>query len=64
MSKTERNQQLLNWLNNEKRKDEVQLDKSKQDLIKELKGFKKEYLFPEPEKITLWKKLKILILGK
>lgn len=64
MSKTDRNQQLLNWLNNEKRKDEVQLNKSKQDLIKELKGFKKEYLFPKPEKITLWKKLKILILGK
>jgi hypothetical protein len=64
MSKTDKNQQLLNWLNNEKRKDEVQLNKSKQDLIKELKGFKKEYLFPKPEKITLWKKLKILILGK
>jgi hypothetical protein len=63
MSRTERNQQLSNWLNSEKRKDQVELEGEKNRLIQDLKNLKKGDLFPEPIKLTLWQKLKILILG-
>ena len=63
MSKTDRSQQMLNWLNSEKLKDQRQLDKEKQKIIKEMKGMKKEDLFPKPVKLSLWQKIKILLLG-
>lgn len=63
MSRTERNQQLSNWLNSEKKKDQVELDREKNKLIQDLKKLKKGDLFPEPIKLTLWQKIKILILG-
>lgn len=63
MSRTERNQQLSNWLNSEKKKDQVELEREKNRLIQDLKKLKKGDMFPEPIKLTLWQKLKILILG-
>ena len=63
MSKTDRSQQMLNWFNSEKLKDQRQLDKEKQKIIKEMKGIKKEDLFPKPVKLSLWQKIKILLLG-
>ncbi len=63
MSKTDRSQQMLNWLNSEKLKDQRQLDKEKEKIVKEIKGLKKEDLFPKPVKLSLWKRIKILILG-
>ena len=54
---------MLNWLNSEKLKDQRQLDKEKQKIIKEMKGIKKEDLFPKPVKLSLWQKIKILLLG-
>ena len=38
MSKTDRSQQLLNWLNSEKLKDKRELDKEKEKLIKRNEG--------------------------
>lgn len=64
MSKTERNQQLLNWLTNEKRKDEAQIKKSKEQFIKEIKKINREDIFPTPEKMSIWKRIKIVLLGK
>lgn len=63
MSKTQRTQQLLNWLNNEKNKDKVTLVNSKKKMIEEIKKFKKEDLIKLPPKMSLWKKIKIMILG-
>lgn len=63
MSKTDRNQQLSNWLNSEKKKDQVELERGKAKLIHDLKNLNKQDLFPEPIKLTLWQKLKIMILG-
>ena len=60
---TENNQRMLNWLESEKKKDNLDLEKTKQKIIKELRGIKKEDMFPKPKKITLWEKIKILILG-
>jgi hypothetical protein len=64
MSKTDRNQQLLNWLTSEKLKDQRELDREKEKIIKQIKGINKENLFPKPVKLSLWKKIKILILGQ
>jgi hypothetical protein len=64
MSKTDRSQQLLNWLNSEKLKDQKELDRTKQKIVKEIINIKKEDLFPKPIKVSLWQKIKIILLGK
>lgn len=64
MSNTDRNQQLVNWFSSEKLKDQRELDKSKEKIIKEIKGLNKETLFPEPKKLSIWKKIKIILLGQ
>ena len=64
MSKTDRSQQLLNWFNSEKLKDQRELDRAKEKLAKEFKRMGKEDLFPKPKKISIWKKIKIILLGQ
>ena len=63
MSKTDRGQQLLNWFNSEKLKDQRELDRNKEKMIREIRGTNKETLFPKPKKLSIWKKLKIILLG-
>jgi len=63
MSKTDKSQQLLNWLTSEKKKDERELENSKKRIIAEIKNMKKEDMFPLPKKISIWKKIKLLLLG-
>jgi hypothetical protein len=64
MSKTDRSQQLLNWFNSEKLKDQRELDREKQKLVKEFRDMNKEDLFPKPKKISIWKKIRIILLGQ
>ena len=63
MSKTNRNQSILNWLESEKLKDNREIESTKKKYIEELRKIKKEELFVIPKKLTLWQKIKILILG-
>jgi|LakMenE18May11ns_1017448.scaffolds.fasta_scaffold9486241_2 hypothetical protein len=63
MSKTDRNQSILNWLESEKLKDNREIENTKKKYIDELRKIKKEELFTIPKKLTLWQKIKILILG-
>lgn len=63
MSKTDRSQQILNWLNSEKSKDQREIDNYKKSFIQDLKNISKEDLFKEPKKLSLWQKMKIMILG-
>lgn len=64
MSKTEKSQQLLNWLNKEKRKDEVEIMTSKNNFIKEIKKFdKKEFFEVKKKRNNLWKKIRKMIWG-
>jgi hypothetical protein len=63
MSKTDRSQQILNWLNSEKSKDQRELDSNKNKFISDIKKFSKEEFFKKPKKLSLWKKIKIMILG-
>ncbi len=61
----ERKQQMLKWLEKEKRKDQVEVDSSKRKIIQELKSLDKKELFHKEEerKITLWTKLKTILWG-
>ena len=64
MKRTDLSQQLLNWLENEKKKDSLELKKNKQDIVNQLKGIKKEDLFEQKQtKTTIWQKIKIMIWG-
>ena len=60
---SQRQEKILQWLNSEKAKDKKELEKEKENFIKQIKKFKKEDFFPKPKKLTLWQKIKILILG-
>jgi ribosomal protein L11 len=53
----------LKMVESEERKDSQQVEKIKQSYIKEISKIKKEDMFPIPKKISLWKKIKILLLG-
>lgn len=60
----ERNQKLLKWLENEQLKDKKELDIEKQNLINQLKKLKKEDLLPEiPKQLTLWQRIKKVLMG-
>jgi hypothetical protein len=63
MSNTNRNQSILNWLESEKLKDSKDIENVKRKYIQEIKGLKKEEMFQEPKKLTLWQKIKILLSG-
>jgi len=63
MSKTNKNQSTLNWLESEKLKDNKEIENTKRKYIEEIRNIKKEELFVIPKKLTLWQKIKILILG-
>lgn len=60
---SQRTEKVLNWLNSEKNKDSRELQREKENLIRQIKKIKKEELFPKPKKLTLWQKIKLLILG-
>ena len=55
----------LEWLEQENKKDLLSLEKSKLDLIKEIKKHKKEELIPKKEniKLSLCKRIKKVLMG-
>ena len=61
----QREQQILNWLQREKVKDDLEIKSAKEKLIKEIKGFNKDKFFEKPKevKLTLWQRIKITLLG-
>lgn len=63
MSKTDPSQRILRMMESEERKNQIQVEQLKKSYIEEITKMKKEELFPKPKKLTLWKKIKILILG-
>jgi len=63
MSNTNPLQRAMRMVESEERKDSQQVEKIKQSYIKEIKKIKKEEMFPVPKKISLWKRIKILLLG-
>jgi ribosomal protein L11 len=63
MSNTNPLQRAMKMVESEERKDSQQVERIKQSYIKEISKIKKEDMFPVPKKISLWKKIKILLLG-
>ena len=55
----------LEWLEQEIKKDQLSLQKSKIDLINEIKKHKKEELIPKKEiiQLSLWKRIKKVLMG-
>jgi hypothetical protein len=53
----------LDWYNNELTKDQIELNKEKNDFISQIKSLKKEDIIKQPKKLTFWQKLKKIILG-
>lgn len=54
----------LEKLNKEKVKDFIELESEKQKLIKEIKQVKKEDIIPQsPKKISLWNRIKKVLMG-
>lgn len=53
----------IEWLNNELEKDKRELEREKQELIESLKQFKKEEIIKPKEELTLWKRIKKVLLG-
>ncbi len=56
----------LNWLEKQKKRDEQQLQREKDLFIQGLKNLKKEDILPKvetPKKLSLWKKLKRVLMG-
>jgi hypothetical protein len=60
---SQRQEKILQWLNSEKAKDKKELEREKQNFIRQIKKLNKEDIFPKPKKLSLWQKIKILILG-
>lgn len=60
---SQRQEKILQWLNSEKAKDKKELEREKQNFIRQIKKLNKDDIFPKPKKLSLWQKIKILILG-
>ena len=59
-TKTESQEKVLNWYSQEINKDKKELDKIKNDFIKDIKNIKKDTIFKEvvTKKLTLWGRIK------
>ena len=55
-------EQAIDWLKNEIEKDKVELESQKRQLIESIKGIDKEEIIKPVEKLTLWQKIKKVLL--
>ena len=64
-TKTESQEKVLNWYSQEINKDKKELDKIKNDFIKDIKNIKKDTIFKEvvTKKLTLWERIKKVLTG-
>lgn len=65
MSQTNKISKILKWLDNEKLKDKLEIEASKNKLIQEIKSFDKKELFikEEVKKDSIWLKIRKMIWG-
>lgn len=55
-------EQAIDWLKSEIEKDKMELEREKKQLIDSLKDFKKEDIIVHTKKLTLWQKIKKVLL--
>jgi hypothetical protein len=54
----------IEWLNNELEKDKIEVERNKSKFINQIKKLKKEDIVKvNVEKMTLWKRIKKVLLG-
>jgi uncharacterized protein YacL (UPF0231 family) len=53
----------VDWLKSEIEKDKLQLEAEKQKMIDSIKELKKEEIVKPKEKLTLWKRIKKVMVG-
>ena len=54
----------IEWLNNELEKDKIEVERNKSKFINQIKQLKKEDIVKvNVEKMTLWKRIKKVLLG-
>ena len=54
-------EETMEWLLNEIKKDKETLEKEKNKFIQEIKGMKKDEIIPKPKKQSLWKRIKTVL---
>lgn len=58
-----REEQAVGWLKNEIEKDNKELQVEKERMISSLKQIKKEEILKPKEELTLWKRIKKVLMG-
>lgn len=59
-----KNSTHLQWLNNEYKKDEVELLNEKHKIINEIKQLKKEDIIPQkPKKVSIWARIMRVLMS-
>jgi hypothetical protein len=58
-----RGEQSINWLKSELEKDKIELENEKKKLIESIKDLKKENIVKQKERLTLWKRIKKVMMG-
>jgi hypothetical protein len=58
-----REEQAIDWLKSELEKDKKELEIEKLRMIESLKDFKKDEIVIKKEKLTLWKRVKKVLMG-
>lgn len=61
---SEKNQKALIWLTREKTKDDKGLELDKKKIIQEIRKLQKTDLIQLPKKLSLWQRIKIILLGQ
>jgi hypothetical protein len=62
--KSSRLEKIQEWLRSELSKDKVELNKEKLDFIKMIKNNSKEEILPKKEKLSLWKRISRVLIGR
>ena len=52
----------IQWLQNELKKDQEDLKKEKLKFIEKIKGIDKEIIITKPKKLTLWQRIKQVLI--
>jgi hypothetical protein len=58
-----REEKAIDWLKSELEKDKKELEIQKLRMIESLKDFKKDEIVIKKEKLTLWKRVKKVLMG-
>jgi hypothetical protein len=56
-------EQAIDWLKNEIKKDQIELTKEKERMIQSIKTMKIDEIIKPKEKLTLWKRIRKVMMG-